>query len=104
MLCPNCNEPLIEIEFKDGFQIVCDNWRCYLYRQPQRNRLKEPEAVTIGSYYRPKAGPTYEAYKEHRKENYRVLVGLGISPIEARNMASDKQTRFALQKRNTKGM
>ncbi|WP_218253927.1 hypothetical protein, partial [Candidatus Magnetobacterium casense] len=28
--CTECGEPLIEMEFTQGFHLVCDNWRCHL--------------------------------------------------------------------------
>ena len=41
--CTVCGEPLIEMEFTKGFVVVCDNWKCYLFRQPQGTREKNPE-------------------------------------------------------------
>ena len=41
--CYMCREALIEIEFKGHFVLVCDNWRCPVFRQPQSSRAKRPE-------------------------------------------------------------
>jgi len=51
MLCKNCEQPLIEIEFAKGFEIVCDNWRCYLYRQSQGCRPTELRLIDEGKAY-----------------------------------------------------
>ena len=51
MLCPNCEQPLIEMEFAKGFELVCDNWQCYMYRRPQETKLKEPKIVALAQGY-----------------------------------------------------
>ena len=40
--CHLCRESLIEIEFRDHVALVCDNWRCPAFRQPQDTRAKHP--------------------------------------------------------------
>lgn len=33
--CVICGAPLVRVGFKRSFVLVCDNWRCGKYRQPQ---------------------------------------------------------------------
>jgi len=87
----------MEIEFKNGFECVCDNWQCYMYRRPQRCRTKVPEATADGSNHWARSGPSYEAYKDRKRENYRLLRDIGIEPQKANLMSSsNKQTELAL--------
>jgi hypothetical protein len=54
--CYMCGEPLIEMEFRGHFALMCDNWRCILYRQSQGSRAKATTATwpvqAIGIFYR----------------------------------------------------
>ncbi|MBV6343213.1 hypothetical protein [Candidatus Magnetobacterium casense] len=95
--CTECGEPLIEMEFTRGFHLVCDNWRCRLFRQPQVCRTKNPGGDTPIQRWDARYPQRYEQYKTQKRENYRLLVENGIPPIEARAMTSNKQTRIALE-------
>ena len=48
---PECGQPLMEIEFAKGYEFVCNNWQCYMYRRPQATRLKEPKMETRAMSY-----------------------------------------------------
>ena len=97
MFCQNCEQPLMEMEFSKGFEYVCDNWQCYMFRRPQRCRTKIPEATADGSNHWARSGPSYEAYKDRKRENYRLLRDIGIEPQKANLMSSSsKQTELAL--------
>ncbi len=49
--CSRCGKPLIEIEFTNHLALACDNWHCYLFRQPQGCRTKNPEQEEKRHYY-----------------------------------------------------
>jgi len=78
--CRLCGEPLIEIEFKKYFALVCDNDRCHMFRQPQGYRSKDPNPEPALSYL------------EQRKTNYQALRALGIPCIKASILSSNKRT------------
>ena len=93
MNCKNCGQPLIGIKFSIGLCYVCDNWRCYLYRQRQDLSLDDKADTGNGP---PKYRSAREAYDAQRRENYQLLRNLGIPSREAANMTSNKQTRLVL--------
>jgi hypothetical protein len=97
--CTACGEPLIEMEFSKGFELVCDNYKCYMFRQPQVCRTNNPEPHSPAQRWEAKYPEQYERYKTQKRENYRLLVENGILPIEARMMTSNKQTRIALEEK-----
>ena len=100
MNCKNCGQPLIAIKFQAGSIYVCDNWRCYLYRDRQGTDIKEPEEPMQPKPSYP-GSPKYfsarEAYDAQRRENYQLLRNIGIPSREAANMTSNKQTRLVLK-------
>jgi len=38
--CACCGEALIELEFGRHYVFACDNWHCYMFRQPQGCKAK----------------------------------------------------------------
>ena len=98
---PVCRQPLIEIEFKRHFALVCDNIHCDLFRQPQGSREKEPslESETEGKSKPIWArGLGYQVHNERKKANYRLLRDLGLSCNEVKNNTSDKRTKEIMDK------
>jgi hypothetical protein len=67
----------MEIEFTKGFEYVCDNWQCWMYRRVQATKLKEPK-------------PILEAV------GYQVRHDIGITTRKAESL----QTSLALQWRH----
>lgn len=52
--CYMCGQSLIEVEFRGHFALMCDNWRCILYRQSQGSRAKTTATwpvQAIGIFY-----------------------------------------------------
>ena len=90
MTCWNCQSPLIETEFNNGFVAVCDNFRCPTFRISQSIRMKEKIVLGIG-------GRTWRAgYLEElrkAKENYQCLCRMGIRAKIAATHKSNKQTK-----------
>jgi len=41
----------MQIEFSKGYEYVCDNWQCWMYRRPQQCRVKDPEAESRATSY-----------------------------------------------------
>lgn len=74
----------------------CDNWHCYLFKQPQKYQSKNPRALPPTARYR-RQSPTYEAFKEHKRQNYQLLRNLGIEPKRASLISSSsKKTQLTL--------
>jgi len=97
--CQACGMPLIEIEFRTHFRIVCDNDCCYLFRERQGCRAKESEEIPEKTSTTNRLlMPSYSAYKEEKNQNYRLLRNLGVSCREAMAMTSRKQTRIYLER------
>lgn len=68
--CSECRQPLIETRFTAGIVRVCDNYKCSLFRQPQKG-------------FKPKTWqPSYRRWllKRHKKrqERYQLARRLGI--------------------------
>jgi hypothetical protein len=92
--CSLCGKPLIEFEFRDHFALTCDTVGCYLFRQTQECRAKNPGQEEKRHY---RCATTYEDFKAQKRENYRLLRDLGIEPKEASLKSnSNKQTQLAL--------
>jgi hypothetical protein len=91
--CSVCGKPLIEFEFRDHFALTCDTVGCYLFRQTQECRAKNPRQEGKRHY---RCATTYEDFKAQKRENYRLLRNLGIEPREASLKATNKQTQLAL--------
>jgi hypothetical protein len=93
--CSLCGKPLIEFEFRDHFALTCDTVGCYLFRQTQECRAKNPRQEEKDRCY--KWSSSYEDFKAQKRENYRLLRNLGIEPKEASLKSnSNKQTQLAL--------
>ena len=79
--CRLCGEPLIESEFPKHFVLMCDNYHCYMFRQPQGNKEKKPSPEPALSYL------------EQKKINYHALRALDIPSRKASVLSSNKRVR-----------
>ena len=98
MICKECKETLIEINFKNHKVFVCGNWRCGLHRECQGYRKKEPE-IEPKKYPRKKLQPGYSQWLWQKKINYHLLRKRRIPSEEAANVCGNyKRTREILEK------
>lgn len=91
--CSMCGEPLIQMEFPKGFEIVCDNWRCHMYRQSQGCRTKDPPEGKSKPSIAKTQQPNYQDYLEQRKYNYRWLREHGFGSVQAALFCTNKKVR-----------
>jgi hypothetical protein len=90
-----CGKLLIEFEFRDGLALTCDTVGCYLFRQTQECRAKNPRQEEKDRCY--KWSSSYEDFKVQKRERYHQLRDAGIEPKKANVMSnSNKQTQLAL--------
>lgn len=101
--CTMCGEPLIEHEFTKGFELTCDKVGCYMFRQPQRVRYKEPLEVKPKPSIPKTEQPNYQGYLEQRTWNYQRLCELGFGAVEAGRCASNKKVREIEEKIRKRG-
>ena len=99
--CRACGKPLTRCTINTRYYtLICDNDRCYLFGQPQRNIPKEQDASTVAlaKYYDKKRRPGYIHWLSQKRINYRILRDLAkLSCKEATAMSSNKQTKFILE-------
>lgn len=87
--CAMCGSPLIRINFRKGFVLVCDNWPCYKYRAPQYTELTEapilPFMTKRGKYiFRERKDPNKNPVILHRRrERYHYARDHGLPSVLA---------------------
>ena len=97
MNCKHCGQPLLQVSCNTKYYVfLCDNWHCFLFRQPQAYEEK-PQAEPLHKERTGTRRRGYLYYLSQKKENYHLLRKLGIPSYEAALMTSNKQTRLALE-------
>lgn len=85
--CGCCEQPLIEVDINRHYCLLCDNYKCPLFRQSQDSREKPPEKPTPIKKAHSKPfnllKPSYLAWLKKRKERYRLACNLGFNCKEA---------------------
>ena len=98
--CMTCGAPLIQTRLNRYVAFVCDNWRCTLFRERQGYKEVEPRPSSENTSTAP-GGRNPEAYLRYltqRRENYRMLRQVGVPPVEASRLTSNRQARLTLQR------
>lgn len=97
--CNICGQKLLLIFFKpDHNAHVCNDIRCTIFASPQfyttipDGQIPPRRPVSYLSLIG-RDTPRYRAYLVRRNQNYRRLCDLGVKPVEACRMTSNKQTR-----------
>jgi len=92
--CNICGQNLIEIPFYRQLRIAhaCNNIFCILYRSPlfyteiPADQISEPKVKNYA--YR---SPTRVIYLRQMRENYRLLVSLGVPSVEAAKLKYNRK-------------
>jgi len=100
-LCQWCGKPLTKSTInRRYYTLICDNYQCYLFGQPQGNISKEDTTSSVAATTRPKnrRQPGYLAWLFQKRINYRLLRNVARLPCkEAANRCSAKQTKAVLE-------
>jgi len=75
MNCKHCKSKLISIHLSGGERIVCNNYRCFLYREKQAAKVDTRR-------------------KRRARENYAYAKSLGLSVKDARRLRNCSRERI----------
>ena len=88
-ICPYCLQPLIYIPVNQHYRVVCDNDRCYLFREgqgvvPRDNNgpREKPKKLPLTLVIR----PNRNEYNREGVANYRFARSLDIPSVVARDL------------------
>jgi len=85
--CKNCGQPLIETNFnRTHCVLLCDNWRCCLFRQSQGSKEKPLEPLPIKKASPKTLQPFYQGWLKERKKKYCLARDLGFGSKEAMHL------------------
>jgi hypothetical protein len=83
--CAVCGSPLARINFKRGFILVCDNWYCRKYKEPQYSEAGEgpelPFKTKRGKYIFRASAKSSSDKNTRKREHYQYCRDHGLPSV-----------------------
>ena len=101
--CRNCDTTLMRMQgYTYHWPLVCNNWQCHLYRQPQGIIAKQTNGDDPKVPWYLKFPDRHDDQKARYRDNYAELKAAGATPEFASYHKTDKRTAAYLKKQALK--